>query len=89
MHFYTLKDNKRAVYFTQAKIFDCHKLIPPLTVSFQYIVVEAVDIFMIFIKTLRLFIWNLVFDGDDTFKDLILLQHGNRHATVYKGTAFS
>ena len=43
---------------------------------------------MIFIKTLRLFIWNLVFDGDDTFKDLILLQHGNRHATVYKGTAF-
>ncbi len=56
--------------FHSGKIFDCHKLIPPLTVSFQYIVVETVDIFMIFIKTLRLFIWNLVFDGDDTFKIL-------------------
>ena len=85
--FDTLKDNKRAVYFTQAKIFDCHKLIPPLTVSFQYVVVEAVDIFMILIKTFQFFVWNFVFDGDDTFKDLILFQYGNRHATVYKGTA--
>ena len=54
-----------------------------LRVLFHYRVMKIIYIHHILIQQLHIVIGNVIFNGDDTLKDVLLLQHGHRHIHSY------